>query len=442
MRRLVILALLFGGMELLLPLGAPRHGGQRLLIFGFLILAADSVGELFAKFRMPRMVGYLATGLLFGPAALNVVTPDAVERLRPLSTLAIALIAFLAGAELRWYEVRLRAAAMTKIVTAEILLTFVALTALLYVLGARVSFLAGQPPLVVLSFSALFASIAIVHSPAVTMAVLTETRANGPVARTTLGVVLISDVFVVVLFSLMLAVTRVISPPSGFDVIAPSLLSIIWEVVGAVIVGAAIGTSVAAFLRYTKRELFLFSIVVAFAGATLTRLLHVETLLAMITAGFITQNFSRLEDGKSIHNAMERAAAPVFVVFFALAGARIRVADLLNVWTLVVPIVVIRMLAIWAGSRIGARWAGMGPEGRKVWLGLVSQAGVAIGLTYVVAAAYPARGAKIQTLLLAVIAVNEVVGAILFRHALVSSGEVPADDTPVALAPPATEPSR
>lgn len=81
------------------------------------------------------------------------------------------------------------------------------------------------------------------------------------------------------------------------------------------------------------------------------------------------------------------------------------------------------MLAIWAGTRIGARWAGEEQIGGKVWLGLVSQAGVAIGLASVVAQAYPARGAQIRTVFLAVVAINEVLGPILFRHALVSSGE-------------------
>jgi hypothetical protein len=40
MRRLVILALLFAGVQLLLPLGGGHADAQALLTFGFLILAA------------------------------------------------------------------------------------------------------------------------------------------------------------------------------------------------------------------------------------------------------------------------------------------------------------------------------------------------------------------------------------------------------------------
>lgn len=100
MRRLVILALLVGVMQLTYLAGSEGAGGEALLSFGFLILAAYSVGELAQQFRLPKIVGYLAAGALFGPAVLDVVPSAPLGQLAPVSDLAIALIAFLAGAEL------------------------------------------------------------------------------------------------------------------------------------------------------------------------------------------------------------------------------------------------------------------------------------------------------------------------------------------------------
>jgi hypothetical protein len=57
-------------------------------------------------------------------------------------------------------------------------------------------------------------------------------------------------------------------------------------------------------------------------------------------------------------------------------------------------------------------------------MGLISQAGVAIGLVTVASASYPAAGGEMRTLLLTLIAMNETVGAILFRRALQKAGEV------------------
>lgn len=434
MRRVIILGLLFAGMQTLRPLGTAGHGGQWLLTFGFLILAAYSAGELLAAARLPKILGYLLAGLVFGPSVLNTVTIESVHELSPVSSLAIALIAYLAGAELRWREVRERGAAIVKILTLELLLDFAALTVLLLALRPWVPFLADEPLAIALVFAMLFASIAIVHSPAVTMALLTETKAGGPVARTTLGLVLTSDIAVILLFSGVLALAQAVAPRTGAEAAGLSLGVIMWEILGAILVGALLGAAVALYLRFVKRELFLFSVVVAFFGAVIAQLVHVETLLTLLTAGFVTENLSRYQDGEDIRHAMERAAAPVFVVFFALAGAEIALADLAAVWLLVIPIVAVRLLAIRTGTRLGARWAKLNGAGDRVWLGLVSQAGVAIGLATAVAQAYPTRGSQIRTLFLGVIAVNEMLGPILFKHALVTSGEVRGEDasgTPV-----------
>ena len=424
MRRLVILALLFGAMQLVLPLGASAHGSQWLLTFGFLILAAYSVGALAVLVRLPKITGYLAAGVLFGPSVFNTVTVDAIGELRPVSSLAIALIAYLAGAELRWDEVRRRGVTIAKILTAELVLGFIAISATLVLLGDRLPFLEGTSGASRLAFAVLFGAIAVVHSPAVVMALLSETRAGGPIARTTLGVVLVSDVVVVVLFSAVLAITRAVVPPTGANVAGLSLASIVWELAGAVFVGALLGGAVALYLRFVKHELVLFAIVVAFFGMVIAQLTHVETLLALLTAGFVTENFSRHEDGEAIRHAMERSAAPVFVVFFALAGAEMGLRQVALVWPLLIPIIAVRTASLWAGTRVGVRWASAPREARDVWMGLVPQAGVAIGLAAAVGQAYPVRGAQMRTLFLAVVAINQVIGPILFRLALNRGGEI------------------
>jgi Kef-type K+ transport system membrane component KefB len=424
-RRLFILALLLGGVQLVLPLGERGYGGQWLLTFGFLILAADTVGGLAASARLPRIAGYLVAGALFGPSLLGTVSADATEQLAPVSSLAIALIAFLAGAELRWSELRERGVMILKILGVEMVITLIAVTVLIFGLRPYVPFLTGADTATAIALCLLFASVAVVHSPAVTMALLTETKARGPVARTTLGVVLISDVAVILLFSGVLALVRGIAPvPSGGgpEISAGALA---WEIMGALVVGTALGGIVATYLRFVHRELFLFAMIVAFFGAEIAELSHVETLLMLLMAGFVAENMSEPATGEAFRSAMERSAAPVFVVFFALAGASMALSDLATLWPLVIPIVLVRLFGIWIGTWLGAGWGrASSAERRYVWLGLISQAGVAIGLATVVAQAYPQRGAQIRTLFLAVMAINQILGPVLFRLALDRSGEI------------------
>ena len=423
MRRAIILVLLLFGMQLVLPLGVRPEGAPSLLTFGFLILAAYTVGEIAVVARLPKVVGYLVAGVLFGPDVLDVVSEAAVRELAPVSQLAIALIAFLAGAELRLEEVRQRGVTILKMLGVEMLLTFVAVFALVFGLGELIPFLRDTATAERIAFSMLFASLAVVHSPAVTIAILSETKAAGPVARTSLGIVLVSDVVVVVLFSATLAIARGLAPSPGAAA-GMSAGAVAWEILGAVLVGGILGGVVALYLRFVRRELLMFGIVVTFFGAELARLAHVETLLTLLTAGFVMENATKT-GGEALRHALERSAAPVFVVFFALAGAAMQLDQVAAFWPLVLPIVLLRGLSIWGGTVLGGRWAGAGAlERRHVWTGLVAQAGVAIGLAAVVAAAYPVRGVALQTFFLAVMAVNQTIGPIVFRQALARSGEL------------------
>ncbi|MBL0940303.1 MAG: cation:proton antiporter [Gemmatimonadaceae bacterium] len=182
MRRLVILLVLYVVMRGVFVLGGPTSGVPTLMLFGFLILAAYSVGEFVKPLGIPKIVGYLVAGIIFGPPGLGYVSKPALVELTPVSNLAIALIAFLAGAELQVSEIRERGAAILKMVSSELVLSFAAIAATLMLLRSQMPLLANAPTPELVAFSLLFASVAVVHSPAVTMALLTETRANGPVA--------------------------------------------------------------------------------------------------------------------------------------------------------------------------------------------------------------------------------------------------------------------
>ena len=427
MRRVLTLVLLYAAMQLVIPLDTSHGpGSTTLLIFGFLVLAAYTSGELATLVRLPKITGYLVAGLLFGPAVMGIVSSASVTELEPVSRLAVALIAFMAGAELNWGELKDRARTILTLLSCEMILSFVGIMTVLWLLRAHVPFLGDVNAVQALVLCALFASVTIVHSPAVTMALLAETRAHGPVARTTLGVVLVADVVVVLIFSGMLTLARSMVPaPGGGSVLSAGLIA--WEILGSLLVGALLGGGVALYMRFVQRELMLFAIVVAFLGAEIARIAHVETLLTLLTAGFITENATRT-GGRELLHAMERSSVPIFVVFFALAGASIHIGELVMLWPLALAVVAVRAAAIFGGTRIGARMVNAAPVVKQnVWLGLISQAGVAIGLASILANAYPSRGSEMQTLVLSVIAINEIAGQILFSIALRRSGEVEAE---------------
>src|SRR5689334_18978448 len=392
----------------MLPLGEQGHGSEALVTFGFLVLAAYTVGELTVRLGLPKIVGYLFAGMAFGPSALSAVTPTAIGRLAPVSDLAIALIAFLAGAELRWSDLRVSGSKLVKMLGCELVLSLLGIAGLLIGLRYWIPFLADAPGAKFAAFVLLFSTIAIAHSPSVTVALLSETGARGTVAKSTLGVVLLSDVAVVLLFTFSQTLARTIAPPAG-AVTLPSPGLVAWEIAGSLLVGGTIGLIVALYLRFVQRELMLFTMLVTLFGAALAQATHVEILLTLMTAGFVAENVSHSERSEAMRSALERSAAPVFVVFFALAGAQIAIREVISTLPIVLPIAIVRALAIWMGIGIGGRWARAERVERKyVWMGLISQAGVAIGLVTLVSTIYPEAGASMRTLLLSLIAVNQI----------------------------------
>ena len=55
---------------------------------------------------------------------------------------------------------------------------------------------------------------------------------------------------------------------------------------------------------------------------------------------------------------------------------------------------------------------------------MISLAGVTLGLTMIVAAEYPTWGSTMQTLMVALIAIHQLIGPVLFRAALARAGEI------------------
>ena len=424
-RRLVVLMLLVGGAVLLEPLRAPTEGviaPRSLFLFGILLLTADTFGALAHDLRMPRLVGYLLAGLALGPSVAGIVPAGVLEDLGMMKRLAVGLIGLLAGAELRLADLRQRRRIIASILTFQTVTGIALLLGTTLLLQRWVPFLAGLDREAVFFVTLLFAVLLTVNSPMVTLALLTETRASGPLARTTLGVVLVADVVIILLFTgaFSLAQASLGTEVGATDI----LLSLLRGVFGSILAGALVGGVLSLYLRFVKRELILFAVVVVFATAAAAQELQFELLLSLLVAGFLVENVAPVR-AEPLVEALHQMAVPVFVIFFALAGAELHIQGFLALWPVVLTVALIRMGGIYLSVTTGSRLAQAEPPvTRYGWTGLVSQAGVALGLATIVADRLPLVGVAMQTLVIGVVAFNESVGPILFRWGLLRAGEV------------------
>lgn len=427
-RRLVVLLLLVGGALLLEPLRVPTEGviaPRSLFLFGILLLTADTFGAVAHDVGLPRLIGYLVAGLALGPSLSGIVPAGVLEDLSMMKRLAVGLIGLLAGAELRIPDLRIRHRAILAILVLQAAAVLTVIWTLTLVASDWVPFLHGVAGTALVFVALLFATMLTVNSPMVTLALLEETKADGPLARTTLGVVLVADVVVILLFTAAFSLARASLGEAGDASGAGAILfQLLREVLGSILAGAVVGGVLTLYLRFVKREMVVFALVVVFATAAAAQAIGFELLLSLLVAGFLVENVAPVR-AEPLVETLHQMAVPVFVVFFAMAGAELRIQEFAAVWPLVLVMALVRMGALYVGASAGARLGGAEPQVRRyAWMGLVSQAGVALGLAAIVADRLPGVGQAMQTLTVGVIAFNESVGSVLFRRGLDRAGEI------------------
>jgi Kef-type K+ transport system membrane component KefB len=155
---------------------------------------------------------------------------------------------------------------------------------------------------------------------------------------------------------------------------------------------------------------------------------HLEPLLVSLVVGLFVENLSA-RDAEPLLRGIESSSFPVYALFFAHAGASLDLSALVRLWPIVLVLVPLRGLGMWLGARLGATWAGSEEVVRRhVWMGFLAQAGVSLALSVLVARAFPGWGEGLQVVVIAMIAVQQIIGPPGLRYALDQAGEIGARD--------------
>jgi Kef-type K+ transport system membrane component KefB len=430
--RIVILAALLGIMTAAASFHADGTdtGAGTALSVGYLLLTAFFLGAIFKQLRLPKLTGYLAAGIAAGHSGLDLLPHAALDDLQIFTGVAVALIALTAGTELEFKSMR-------PLVKSIFWITLLAVMGGALVLALGVLALSGLLPFMddlgFVQTGAVALVLGVVmaaQSPAVVVALRTEMAADGPICRTVLGVVVIADLVVIVMFagSSTLANAVVGGEAGG---LGGTILHLLWELGGSIGVGLGVGVLIGLYLGRVGEGAPLFVVMVAFVVAEVGARIGLDPLLVALAAGVLIRNATR--QGDVLHHAIEGSSLPVYLVFFAVAGATIHVDVLAVVGVPAVILVLLRGGVFLAGSRVAGRLAGApDPVRRWVGFGLLPQAGLALALSMLFAKTFPSFGAEAGALTLGIVALNEMVAPVLYRFALVRSGEAGQASTPSA----------
>jgi Kef-type K+ transport system membrane component KefB len=391
---------------------------------GFLLLAGTLASELLGTLGLPHLSGFLLAGIVAGPHLMGLVDHGTVERLSPINTLALALIALSGGAELRVATLREVGRSVAYALLLQSAIGLVVLSIAFVLVSRFLPFTRGLDWAGLISVGLIWGTLAVSRSPSACLGVLSQTRAKGPLSSSTLAHIMASDVLVVVLMACVLVAVRPLIS-AGSSLSAADLRALGHEIVGSIAVGTTLGLALAGYLRLVGGNLLLLLLALGFGLSEFMRYIQIDPLLSFMTAGFVVQNLSL--QGDALLHSVEQTSSLVFTVFFAIAGAHLDLPLLGQLWPVALCLCGARAIVAFLVARWSTRLAADPPPLRRwSWAPLISQAGLTLGLSVVIVRTFPEFGEGFRSLIIASVALNEMVGPILFKLALDRTGETAA----------------
>lgn len=383
-----------------------------LIALGALLLVGLVADEIGRRTSLPRVTLLILFGLAVGPSGFDLLPQAFQDWYEFLASVALTMVAFLLGGRLSLPELRSHGKTIL-----AVSLVVVVLTAILVGLGLMA---VGTPVILAL----LLAGIATATAPAATQDVVRQERAKGPFTETLLGIVAVDDAWGLIAFSLLLVVARSINGDGGAVILEQSL----WELGGALVVGAAVGLPAAYLTGRLKpgEPMQSEALGVVFLCAGLAVWLGASFLLAGMVAGMIVANLA--EHHRRPFHEIEHIEWPFMVLFFVLAGASLKLEALDVIGPLCLAYVVLRTLGRIMGGWLGGFLSGA-PTVHRRWIGLalVPQAGVALGMALVGAQYFPDLAETLLAVTISSAIIFEVFGPILTLLALRKVGEADSD---------------
>lgn len=406
------------------------------IIMAFVIIASASkqLGNLFEKIKLPLITGFIVIGVLAGPYILNMISADSIKKLDFVNQIALGFIGLAAGAEMYLKEIRERSRQIAIMTTTQIVITFLLGVGFLFIFIDLIPFAQNFTQTTTLAFILLAATIFIAPSLATSIPLVNELRAKGPFTKTALGVTVMKDIFLIIIFAVVYAVSDILI--SGHELNIFEVLIVLLDIFLSLSFGLVYAFLFKFVIKIKKAfwfeailflivgwSTFLFSDLIFFLSDKYLHVhIHLEAILIGITATFYIVNFTGLK--ANIQKLVEEIGPYIYVTFFTLVGASLFIESLLKYWLIALGLFALRLVLVFLSSFVGSviskdSWK----ETFLSWTPHVAQAGISLGLISIVANHFTSFGKDFEAVLVAMIVINQFVGPPLMKFAIVNLGE-------------------
>ncbi len=385
-----------------------------LLVFGYIF------GRLSEKIKLPAITGYIFAGILVGGSGLKLIHHENLEILNILSEVTLSFIAVIIGGEFSFYKLRAYGKKIIILTFAQMFLTFFLVSFGLIFLGisSYVAFLLG--------------AIAAATAPAATVVIVEKLKAKGEFVDYLYGIVALDDAGTIILFSVAFALSTSLisgSNTSFLNSTFHAFLEILYSVIIGVLGGIAIHFSTAK--KRNMNEIKIITLGILFLTTSISISLQLSPLIANMTVGMLLVNLSK--KNVKILFALQPLTAPLYAIFFAIAGAELSLEIFKDKSVILAGFlfIILRAIGKYFGIYLSSIPLKIPAKVQKyLGLGLLPQAGVAIGLVLFVQASPVIKNAseaiqKEITVMINIVLMsvffNELFGPVLAKIAILKN---------------------
>jgi fructose PTS system EIIBC or EIIC component len=387
-----------------------------LLQLAIVLLAGIVGGELVARAKLPKVTGWIGTGIVM--RSLELPAGGGLHHFSSFTDFVLGFIAFTVGATLHLAGLRNAHKRLGLLLVAEVLV-------LPAVVVPALVFIGGLP----LGQAMVLGAIAVAGAPGTTVIVVREARARGVFSRTLIAAVGLIDMVAVGAFAFAAALLH----KGGVDLSNPGLAmaAVATEFGLAALVGLTCSGMALLLNRRLVGPAFLGPMMVAvILGAWgLAAAIGTSSILACTFAGIAMSNLQH-DTARAAEAYLQPFGGVLFAGFYTLAGMRLDFGLVVPMAGLVTLYFAARLVGKVASAYLAMKLAGA-PRSLQRYLGvaLLPHGGVAVGLILFVqddpALSYMAQ--TVAAVGLAALAVNQLVGPSATRLALSRAGEVGKD---------------
>ena len=390
-----------------------------ILSLAIIFILSFFASRLTKKLRIPTVTTYVVLGIIISPGLLNLISKEFLATSDFFSQIVLGMIAFSLGENFSLSILRRVGRAVTGISISASLVPWFLVT-----LATWVFF--NQPFYIALIFGAIAAATA----PAAVVMVTQEYKSKGDFTDTLLGVVAIDDAWALVIFGLSLSVAKTFVTGNGDTIgLFKDLLKTILEIGGSFVLGWAIVVvfnNLARFINTMKERLiYTFGFLSLTIGLAIS--FNFSVLLSCMFFGALLANTNK----ESLHffNSLRDIDAPLYLIFFVLAGASLKVSVLGTSIALTLGYIVFRTFGKIIGAFIGAKLVDASLSIKKyMGIALIPQAGVALACALIAKHAIGGLwGDTILTITIASTVIFELIGPWSTKYALSKAGEIKED---------------